>query len=293
MTAARGDPEIAVVIPHYNDTARLARCLDALMPQAGESTEVVVVDNGSTEDVAAVVSRHPGARLIREPRKGAGPARNSGVAGTTAPRLFFIDADCVPAPDWIAAGRAALEGREIVGGAVGTFDETPGPRSGAEAFEAVFAFNFKRYIEVEGFTGAGNMLAWRRVFEAVGGFRDTVSEDVEWSRRATAAGFRIAYVPGVRVLHPTRADWPALRRKWLRITEESFALRAGQPWPRLGWAARAVLVLGSPARDLPRIAVSDRLAGWGERRRAMATLLAIRSQRAVWMLRQAIGLKIR
>jgi len=293
MSAAPAGLEIAVVIPHYNDTTRLARCLDALMPQADDGTEVVVVDNGSTEDVAAVVSRYPGARLIVETRKGAGPARNRGVAETTAPLLFFIDADCVPDPDWIAAGRAALEEREIVGGAVGTFDETPGPRSGAEAFEAVFAFNFKRYIEVEGFTGAGNMLTWRRTFEAVGGFREIVSEDVEWSRRARAAGFRIAHVPAVRVLHPTRADWAALRRKWLRITEESFALRAARPWGRLGWAARAVLVLGSPVRDLPRIAASDRLAGWGERRRAMATLLAIRSRRALWMLGQAIGLAIR
>lgn len=56
--------------------------------------------------------------------------------------------------------------------------------TGAEAFEMVFAFNFKRYIEKLGFSGAGNMFVWREVFDGVGDFRAGVAEDVDWGRRA-------------------------------------------------------------------------------------------------------------
>ena len=87
-----------------------------------------------------------------ETEKGAAVARNRGVAETTAPRLFFIDADCIPAPDWLAVGREVAVRADLIGGRVDVFDETPAPRSGAEAFETVFAFNFRKYIEVQGFS---------------------------------------------------------------------------------------------------------------------------------------------
>ncbi len=288
------DPEIAVIIPHYEDPARLRRCLDALAAQdPAPDVEIVVVDNGSTADLSWVAAEHPRVRLVTEEAKGAGPARNRGVAETRARLLFFVDADCVPDADWVEAGRRAMaEGAEILGGAVGTFDETPPPRSGAQAFEAVLAFNFQRYIEVVGFTGAGNLLTRREIFEATGGFRPAVSEDIDWSRRATALGYRIAFAPEVRVVHPTRTDWPALRRKWLRMTREGFRLRQGRPRARLAWALRAVAVLASPMRDVPRFLLTDRLSGAGERTRGIATLLRLRALRARWMLAQAMGREI-
>jgi len=157
----------------------------------------------------------------------------------------------------------------------------------------VFAFNFRRYIEREGFAGAGNLLTWRAVFEDVGGFRLGLSEDIDWCHRATARGHRLVYAPEVNVLHPTRSDWPALRRKWLRLTEEMFRLRPRGPAGRAAWALRAGLVLGSPLRDLPRLLRARELDDPGERARAIATLLRLRTARAAWMLRQAAGLPLR
>ena len=163
-------PGIAIIIPHYNDAERLERCLSALAQNDLSGCEVVVVDNGSTmiEPLAQVQARFADVGFVTEPEKGAAAARNRGVAETSAPCLMFIDADCVPAPDWVATGRAVAGRADLIGGRVEVFDETPPPRSGAEAFEAVFAFDFRHYIEVQGFSGTGNLVTRRDVFEDVG-----------------------------------------------------------------------------------------------------------------------------
>ena len=128
------EPADAVIIPHYNDLPRLERCLEALMLNDIRDTEIVVVDNNSTVSLEGVRAAFPSVRFVTEPEKGAALARNRGVRETTAARLFFIDADCVPARDWLAVGRDIASRADLIGGRVDVFDETPPPRSGAEAF---------------------------------------------------------------------------------------------------------------------------------------------------------------
>ncbi|MDE3080112.1 MAG: glycosyltransferase family 2 protein, partial [Paracoccaceae bacterium] len=111
-------PSAAVVIPHYNYTVRLRRCLDALMAGGLAGVEVVVVDNGSTEPLGTLVADYPAVRFVIEPEKGAAPARNRGVAETVAPLLLFIDSDCVPAPDRVARARAVSGRADVIGGRV-------------------------------------------------------------------------------------------------------------------------------------------------------------------------------
>jgi GT2 family glycosyltransferase len=183
-------PEAAVIIPHYNDTARLMRCLAALMPQVPDTVEVVVVDNASPVSLKAVEQAHPGVRLIIEPQKGAALARNRGVAETSAAHLFFLDSDCVPAADWLAVALSLRGGADVIGGTVTLFDETPAPRSGAEAFETVFAFDNKGYIEKKGFSVTANLLTRRDVFEAVGPFRAGLSEDLDWCQRVQDGSYQ-------------------------------------------------------------------------------------------------------
>ncbi|WP_210879708.1 glycosyltransferase family 2 protein [Roseovarius autotrophicus] len=285
-------PETAIIIPHYNDVARLRRCLEALMENDLTGCEVLVVDNGSTQSLAEVEAAFPAVRFVTETERGAAAARNRGVAETTAPRLMFLDADCVPAPDWMAVGRRVAGKADLVGGRVEVFDETPPPRSGAEAFEAVFAFDFRHYIEEQGFSGTGNLITRRAVFEDVGPFRGGVSEDRDWSFRATGKGYRLAYEDGLRVGHPSRQDWPALRAKWRRITQEMFGQTGGGPGARLKWALKGLMMPLSILAHLPRIMKNRALSGSSDRWRATATLIRLRLLRMVWMLRQAMGLPI-
>ncbi|MFN4157375.1 MAG: glycosyltransferase family 2 protein [Gemmobacter sp.] len=281
-------PDTAIIIPHYNDVTRLLRCLAALMPQVGAGIEVVVVDNASTDSLGPVRAVYPGLRIVTEPAKGAANARNRGVAETTAPRLAFIDSDCLPASDWVQAiGLAAPKG-DLVGGRVDVFDETPPPRSGAQAFETVFAFDFKTYVERKGFSGSGNLVTRRDVFEATGPFIHGLSEDLDWCRRATAKGFRLVYDDELRVSHPTRTDWPALARKWRRMTDEGFGVNGRTPLRRVIWAGKALLMPASIVAHTPRVLRHPALNGAGERGRALVTLARVRGVRLVWMLAQAL-----
>lgn len=286
-------PDIAVIIPHYDDLTRLKRCLDGLMQNDLTGAEIIVVDNDSpVSPQEKFGTEFPNVRFLTEPEKGAAPARNLGVAESAAPVLAFLDADCVPAPDWLSCARKAAARADVTGGRVDVFDETPPPRSGAEAFETVFAFNTRNYIESKGFSITANLITHRSVFNAVGPFRAQVSEDTDWSHRATARGFELVYDDALRVRHPSRSDWTSLRRKWLRTTREGFALeQSARPGLRANfyWGAKALAMPVSVVAHLPKLLSSPKLGPPGERLRGAATLTRLRLQRMIWMLRQVSG----
>lgn len=288
-------PEIAVIIPHYNDAQRLERCLAQLMANDLSRAEVLVVDNNSPHPPDHLHARFPEVTFLSETEKGAGPARNRGVAESRAPFLAFLDSDCVPARDWLETARRIVQNADLTGGRVEVFDETPPPRNGAQAFEKVFAFNFKRYIEVQGISGAGNLITSRKVFNDVGPFRTAVSEDTDWTRRAVAKGYKLAYADDLVASHPSRSDWPALREKWRRLVQESFALALTThpaPMARLRWALKALAMPASALVHLPKILFSPKLDDTGERLRGAITLVRLRFTRMIWMLRQALGAAI-
>jgi len=280
-------PQFAVIIPHYNDHERLIRCLKALMPQVGGDVEVIVVDNASEVDISHVRDAFPDVHFLTQPESGAGPARNMGVAATRAHWLMFIDADCLPAPDWIAVGREIATEGTVIGGRVDVFHETPPPKSGAEAFEDVFAFKMQAYLDRDAFLGAGNLVLPRSLFEEVGGFRPAVSEDKEWSQRAARAGYTLAFEDRFAAGHPSRQDWPALRHKWRRLAKEGFLLEAQGLKGRILWIIKALLMPVSVLAHAGRVLRAGDLTG-REKAAALGTLVRIRCARMVWMIRQAV-----
>lgn len=277
-------PDISVIVPHYADLERLDRCLHALTAQTmpAERYEIIVADNMSPVGLDAVERVIAGrARLLLATEKGAGPARNAGVAASSGHLLAFTDSDCVPEPQWLEAGIAALDQYDFVGGKVVVTREHDGPRSGAEAFEAVFAFNFESYIHDKGFTGTGNLFCPRTVFDRTGPFKVGMSEDYEWCLRAREAGFRLGYAERAVAGHPPREDWQALHRKWVRVNAELFELALLQPGGRWKWLARTMMMPLSIAAHAPRVLRSPRLDGAGERLAALATLVRLRLWRFV------------
>lgn len=282
-------PGFAIIIPHYNDHARLERCLTALVQNDLSGGEVVVADNGSDPPLDRIATRFPAIRFVTEPARGAAAARNRGVTETIAPLLFFLDADCVPAPDWVATARQVSRPGMVIGGRIDVFDEGAGPRSGAQAFETVFAFNQRAYVRDKGFSVTANLLTTRAVFQAVGPFVAGLSEDVEWCHRATAAGFPLVYEDMLRVQHPSRGDWPALRKKWRRMTDEGFGSAGQNLSGRLRWAAKALMMPVSILVHLPKVLRHPALRDGRERMRCAGVLARLRLTRAGWMLRQAAG----
>jgi GT2 family glycosyltransferase len=281
-------PKISVIIPHYNDLEGLDRCLALFGAQTypKDDFEVVVGDNGSPQGEAAVAKVIAGrARLAVATERGAGPARNSAVAISKGEILAFTDSDCQPDPDWLAQGLAALAGYDFVGGRVRVLVDDPRRMTGVEAFERVFAFDFKTYVTKKGFTGSGNLLCSRKVFDAVGGFRTGVSEDVEWSQRATAAGFRLGYAPKAIVGHPARRTWIELISKWRRVNSESRLLLAEKKGGRARWILRNLAMPASAVVHSPKVMMSGELETFGQRMAAVGVLFRLRMWRCIDALR--------
>lgn len=113
---------ISVIIPSLNDADFLAACLAALASQTRRPDEVIVVDNGST-DATTDVALTAGARVVHEPLRGIWPATAAGFDAASGDLLARLDADSVPAPDWIAEieRRMAASDRPAVVTNGGTF----------------------------------------------------------------------------------------------------------------------------------------------------------------------------
>lgn len=91
---------ISVVIPSRNDGTFLAVCLDALARQTRQADEVIVVDADSTDDTTAI-ARAAGARVVHQAELGIWPATAAGFDAASGDLLARLDADSVPAPDWL------------------------------------------------------------------------------------------------------------------------------------------------------------------------------------------------
>jgi glycosyltransferase involved in cell wall biosynthesis len=117
-------PSVSVVIPVRDDAVMLHRCLAALTRQTVRPFEVVVVDNGSRDDSAAVAAAH-GARVVEEPVRGIPAAAATGYDAARGDVIARCDADSVPPPDWVDRILSGMDdGADAVTGS-GTFYDLP------------------------------------------------------------------------------------------------------------------------------------------------------------------------
>ena len=105
-------PTVSVVIPARDDGRALARCLAALSRQTLAPAEVVVVDNASSDDTADVARAH-GALVVAEPAVGIPNAAATGYDAASGDVIARLDADSVPAPDWVLRVATTLADRRV------------------------------------------------------------------------------------------------------------------------------------------------------------------------------------
>ena len=219
---------VSIIVPVYNNAAGLQTALDALLDQsyAREEYEIVVADNGSTDQTLEVVARtgesHPDVvRLVVEDRiRGSYAARNRGIHAAKGAILAFTDSDCVPAPDWIEAGVAALEQgpASCAGGRIEFTYQEDRPNV-FEYFDSARKLDQKAYVEKAGFAATANFFARKELFDRHGLFRpDLVSGgDYEFGRRVTGQGEKLLYMHDAVVRHPARSTFGEIYRKSKRI----------------------------------------------------------------------------
>ena len=280
-------PRISVVIPHLNQPEFLTRCLASLAAGTRLPYEVIVVDNGSAVLPEEVCASH-GVRLLTEAEPGPGPARNRGVAASSGDILAFIDADCLADPGWLAAAESAMAdpSATILGGDVRIALADPARPTMTEAYESLYAYRMDRYIAREGFTGTGNLVVRRAVLQDVGPFAGIgVAEDRDWGHRATARGYRIRFLPGMRAYHPARQNVAELCTKWGRQSAHDYVLARARPGGLLSYALKMLAMIPSPLAELPTVLTTDRLTGPRARMLALACLARVRLHRAKVMAR--------
>jgi glycosyltransferase involved in cell wall biosynthesis len=214
------EPTISVVVPARNAEQALARLMAALDRQTlgAGAFETIVADDASRDGTAAV-ARAAGARVVSVPaRRGSYAARNLALGAAGAGVLAFADADCVPADDWLEQGLADLDrlGADILGGRIAARPATdPGV---SELIDLARSLDQRRCVEDAGYAATANLFVRRTVIEHIGPFNGRLMSggDIEFSLRATAAGYRLAYSDGASVAHPLRTRPAQLVRKGLR-----------------------------------------------------------------------------
>ncbi len=288
-------PRVSVIIPHLNTPDLLARCLASVTAQRLDhgTAEIIVVDNGSRSPLDDIAAQFPGVRILGEASPGPGLARNTGVAAAGAPTLAFIDADCRADAGWLQSAVDAVEsapGRAVIGGDVRIDFVDPAHLTAIEAYEAVFGFRQKLYIERKHFSVTANLAIAAPVHALIGPFGGIdIAEDLDWGQRAHAAGFPARYLPAMRVFHPARGDFAALSRKWQRHVRHDYNDHLANRRPAWQWSARAAAMIASIAPESLKMFLSNRLSGIGNRLRGVGMLAQIRLFRAAEMRRVAGG----
>jgi GT2 family glycosyltransferase len=196
----------SIIIPAFNGAARIGNCLAALLPQVGaRNTEILVVDDGSTDNTADVVKQYPSVRLISQCNAGPAAARNHGAKRASGEILLFTDDDCVPFADWLEAMLKPFDDPEIVGakGIYCTRQKSLVARFVQLEYEDKYRLmaNFTHIDFIDTYSAAFR----RDRFLEIGGYDTSFpvacAEDVELSYRMSLRGWKMKFVPNAIVYH--------------------------------------------------------------------------------------------
>ena len=184
---------ISVIIPAYNAGSYLAEALASVHAQTLQPTEIIVVDNASTDSTARI-AQEAGVRCLHEPLRGTSHARNHGMAEARGDFLALLDADDLWVPQKLELQMAAIEAHPQCEAAFGLIehflspDLTPGEAAGIHCPQGAAPARLPSL-----------MLIRRAAFERVGPFSTEVAlgDVVDWLGRAEAAQLHYAIVPHV------------------------------------------------------------------------------------------------
>ncbi len=204
MAQISPNPQVSVIIPARNEDSRIENCLTALTSQDSIAEfEIIVVDNGSTDETAALAAAFP-VTVVHEPRVGRAIARNAGIRAARGNILAFTDADCVPCRSWL---------RELL---VGTDDPECGCFVGEivphEPVNAIARYVHERRLicqlrllsQSPPVAATGSIAYRRSVFDEIGMFDEAFAfgedGDIFW-RMVRSERFRYRYNPKAIVAH--------------------------------------------------------------------------------------------
>ncbi len=200
----------SVVVPVHNSRRTIGKCLESLINNDHPSYEVVVVDDGSTDDTADICQSFDSVKVIRLSKGGPSRARNVGVGHSRGKYVAFTDGDCVVDRQWLSELEKGFTGEDIAG--VGGDQKSPDDES--ETGRTVQEF-MKTIGFITDYIKTGETLREtehnpsccaayrRRVLDEVGGFDENLwpGEDVDLDRKIRLKGYGLVYNPAAVVAH--------------------------------------------------------------------------------------------
>lgn len=203
--------EISVVIPVFNQSVKIKRCLEAVFTQSLPPLEVIVVDGHSTDGTVKAALNFP-VKVYYQEHGAAGAARQIGVENANGDFVAFTDADCIPDGDWLQSLTAAFEDDiAAVGGGMINVGEGLWVKSINLAMTSFLGsgrsiqgriFKTKQLVNRHGI-GCFNGMYRREAIMAVGGFNVNLrgADETELNRRLFKSGRKLLYTPDTVVRH--------------------------------------------------------------------------------------------
>ncbi len=203
----------SIIIAARNAGRTTEKCLASLQAQTHANFEIILVDDGSTDDTARIFRSFGGARVIELEWGGPSRARNVGVAAARGEIVAFTDADCVAHPDWLAELARCFDDPGVAGAGgdqVSPEDETAMGRRVQEFFKTIgFMTDYikadapTRSVRETTHNPSCNSAYRKSVFEAIGGFSEDQfpGEDIELDLKLRRAGHKLVYNPAAIVGH--------------------------------------------------------------------------------------------
>ena len=213
MATDKGAPYFSVIVPVYNRRGEVRDLLESLAKQTDDDFELLLVEDGSTErcdDIAAAYANQLRVQYFWKENEGRSIARNYGIERAQGSYFIFFDSDCVIPTRYFEVLKKALKEHPV--------DCFGGPDAASEDFnrtQKAISFSMTAFLTTGGIRGGKvqlekfvprsfNMGYSRRVWEAVGGFREMFSEDIDMSTRIRKAGFSITLFREAYVYHKRR-----------------------------------------------------------------------------------------
>ncbi len=258
-------PGVSIVIPTYNRAELLKRCLHALLQVDYPCLEIVVVDDGSTDETASMLKRIAlefaakdiVLRVVKHAsRQGVGTSRNTGARAASHEILAFIDSDCVASEQWLKELIPAFARKSLgaVGGMIRAYDHQYLLGRYEDARSSLFMGTRGQQVKLEGpmtYLPTANLLIRREAWEKPGGFAPmNFGEDVDFCRRLLLSGYEMLYLPQGTVFHDYRTDLQGFLKTRVSYASAEAALVQRHPEMQrvlflpLEQALFAILVIG-------------------------------------------------
>ena len=191
------DTSISVIIPVYNGEAYLREAIDSVLNQTYRPSEILIIDDGSTDNSASIAQSYPSICYIYQINQGVSAARNVGIQAAQGKFIAFLDADDMWTPNKLEVQLSYLLKHPHIGY---TFTKQrillePGREAPAWFREDLLLEDHPGFVP-------STLVARKKIFEQVGYFNSKYrrGEDTEWLTRARNAGISMAVIPETLLL---------------------------------------------------------------------------------------------